>query len=99
MVPTSTVAISPNAARLRNAAPAPRWSHEPGQGRAEGRAAADREPDQPERCRIMTSTPRDIGNNQREQHTEDRRPEPVKELYRDDQIRIADLGEQNAANR
>ena len=47
----------------------------------------------------MTGIPRDIGNDQREQHPEHRRAEPVEELYRDDQIGIVDLGEQNAAER
>ena len=100
MVPTRTVAISPTAARLGNAALAPRWSAtSPATVVPQGRATADREPDQPERGRVMTGISCDIGNDQREQHPEHRRAEPVKELYRDDQIGIVDLGEQDAAER
>src|SRR5216683_3661700 len=73
--------------------------YEPGYGRAQGRATADREPDQPQRGRIVTGTPSDIGNNQRKQHPEHRRPEPVKELYRNNQIRIGNFSKQNATYR
>ena len=47
----------------------------------------------------MAGISRDVGDNQRGQHAEHRRAQPVKQLYCNDQIRIGGAGEQDAADR
>src|SRR6202022_1094751 len=46
----------------------------------------------------VTASESDVGDNQRYHHTEDSRGDAVEHLYRDQQIRISDGREQNAAN-